>query len=27
LGIEDNVKGETAAFATFSPFKRQSGRF
>ena len=27
MGIEDNVKDETAAFATFSPFKRRSGRF
>jgi hypothetical protein len=27
VGIEDNVKGETAAFATFSPFKKWWGRF
>jgi hypothetical protein len=27
VGIEDNVKGETAAFATFSPFKSRWGRF
>jgi hypothetical protein len=26
VGIEDNVKGETAAFATFSPFKKWWGR-
>ena len=27
MSIEDNVKGETAAFATFSPFKKWWGRF
>ena len=27
MGIEDNVKGDTAAFATFSPFKKWWGRF
>jgi hypothetical protein len=26
-GIEDNLKGDTAAFATFSPFKKWWGRF
>jgi len=26
VGIEDNVKAETAAFATFSPFKKWWGR-
>ena len=27
MGIEDNKKGETSAFATFSPFRKRWGRF